>query len=209
MGTKLAKVLDECIARIRKDEIIETCLAQYAHVREQAAKSGKKMRLPNKLAMAWQSVPCTFTPARKVAIPIALALLLTIGASFGAFNFLSPSPALNSQCTLSILNGSAEVQGPDSDNWEQGTDGMTLIAGTTIRTPLDSHALLTFFEGSTLKLDPGTDIEIQQAEYDDLQSTTIALKQWMGRTWSRIVIMTSPGSHYQIETPSASAIVRG
>ncbi len=209
MGTKPGKVLDESIARIRKDEATEACLAQYAHVRERAAKSGEKINLPNKLAMAWQSLLRASTPAGKLGIPVALALLLMIGASFGAVSFVSRSPALACQCTLSILNGSAEVQEPGSDNWKQGADGMTLTAGTRIRTTLNSHTLVTFFEGSTLKLDPGTDIEIQQVKHDDGQSAAIALKQRVGRTWSRAVEMTSPGSHYQIETPSASAVVRG
>jgi len=140
-------------------------------------------------------------------ISVILALFFLIGASFGAFNFVDASPALDSQCTLSILNGSAEVQGPGSDEWRKGADGMTLTAGTRIRTTLDSHALLTFFEGSILKLDPGTDIEIKQAEHDDLQSAIIALKLWMGRTLSRIVIFISPSSQYPIETIPAA--VRG
>ena len=209
MGTKLGKVLDEFIARIRKDEAIEVCLARYAPVRERAAKSGEKMHLPNKLAMAWQSLLRASAPAGKRGIPVALALLLMVGASFGAVGFVSRSPALACQCTLSILNGSAAVQEPGSDNWKQGADGMTLTAGTRIRTALDSHTLVTFFEGSTLKLDPGTDIEIQQVKHDDGQSAAIALKQRVGRTWSRAVEIISPGSHYQTEPASASAMVRG
>ena len=152
----------------------------------------------------WQAV----TGIKKVAVPVAFSLLVIIVASFSASNFLSPSPALASGCTLSILSGSVEVQAPEG-NGKQGADGMTLDIGTRVRTASDASALLTFFDGSTLKLEPGTDIEIQQLKYDEEKAITIVLKQWMGRTWSRVEKMADAGSHYEIETPSASAVVRG
>ena len=164
---------------------------------------------PTRLGLAWQNLLGAFTGARRVAIPAMLALILMIAASLGAFNFLSPSPALASQCTLSIFSGDVEILKPGSNNWQDGADGMTLEAGARVRTSPSSHALLTFFEGSTVKLEPATDVEIKQLDYDDEQATTIVLKQWMGKTWSRVVKMADPGSHYEIETPSAYAIVRG
>ena len=152
----------------------------------------------------WQAV----TAVKKVTVPVAFSLLILIVASLSASNFLSPSPALASGCTLSVLSGSVEVQVPEG-NGKQGADGMTLDIGTRVRTASDASALLTFFDGSTLKLEPGTDIEIQQLKYDEEKAITIVLKQWMGRTWSRVEKMADAGSHYEIETPSACAVVRG
>jgi hypothetical protein len=160
------------------------------------------------LAIAAQRLWQAVTGVKKVAIPVAFSLLIIIVASFSASNFLSPSPALASGCTLSILSGSVEVQVPERDG-KQGADGMTLDIGTRVRTASDASALLTFFDGSTLKLEPGTDIEIQQLKYDEEKAITIVLKQWMGRTWSRVEKMADAGSHYEIETPSACAVVRG
>ena len=152
----------------------------------------------------------TIVGARRVAIPVTLALFLLLSVSLsGVPHSLFSTPAFASQCTLSILSGSVEVQKPGHDKSQTGTDGMTLKVGTRIKTSADSHALLTFFEGSTIKLEPNSDLEIQQVEYASEESTTIVLKQWLGRTWSRVVKMADPGSHYQIETPSATAIVRG
>jgi len=148
-------------------------------------------------------------PLRRVAVPVALALVLVIAASFGAVNFLSPSSALASQCTLSLLSGSVQYQEPGSAKWQSGTDGIVLAAGTRIRTSSDSHALLTFFEGSTLRLEADTDVEIREIERGEQQTTVIVLKQWTGRTWSRVVKMTDQGSRYEIETPTAVAAVRG
>jgi len=72
-----------------------------------------------------------------------------------------------------------------------------------------SYALLTFFEGSTIKLEPNTDVEIPRVESAEGGGTEIALKQWLGRTWSRVVKMMDPNSSYEIQTPSAIALVRG
>ncbi|MFC2006366.1 FecR domain-containing protein, partial [Chloroflexota bacterium] len=171
---------------------------------------GQRTTLLDEIALAWQRLWHANTVVRKIAIPVILALLITLGASiFGVFNLLSPHPVLVSQCTLSILSGSVEVQNPGSDTAQQGTDGMTLNAGARVKTAPHSHVLLTFFEGSTVKLEPNTDVEIRQVEYSNEQSTTIVVKQWLGRTWSRVIKMADSGSHYQIETPSASAVVRG
>jgi len=161
------------------------------------------------LSQVWQRLRAAVTGAKRIVVPSAIGLLLLIVAAIGVTNLLSPSPTLASHCTLSILSGNAEVQKPESGSWKNGSDGMTLVAGTRIKTSADSHALLTFFEGSTLKLEPNTDIEIQKLESNEQQSTTIIVKQWLGKTWSRVVKMADPGSQYEIETPSAVAAVRG
>ncbi|MFQ5997308.1 MAG: FecR domain-containing protein, partial [Dehalococcoidales bacterium] len=187
------------LARIRQESI-----------QAKVEKSVPRMPLLGELTISWQRIWHTIIGARRVAIPVTIALFLLLGVSLsGAPNYLFSSPALASQCTLSILSGSVEVQKPGTDNSRPGNNGMTLTVGTRIKTAPDSHALLTFFEGSTLKLEPNSDVEIQQVESTGEQSTTIILKQWLGRTWSRVVKMADPGSHYQIETPSATAIVRG
>ena len=138
MGSKLEKVVDECIERIRKGEAIENCLAQYAHIREQlepllrialsvtaapiigpseefrraakgrlmarlyqeniqrqAARSGHVAELWNEITVAWQGLWRALTPMRNAAVPITLALLLIIVASFGInfndfLNYLVP-----------------------------------------------------------------------------------------------------------------------
>ena len=158
------------------------------------------MTLSNDLAIVWQRLWQAIVGTKKVAIPMAIILLLTLGVGLsGVFGFLSSPPALASRCTLTVLGGSVEVQTPGSGSRQQGADGMTLTEGTRVKTAPDSHALLTFFEGSTIRLEPNTDVEIQQVQYVDEQSTTIVLKQWLGRTWSRVVRMADPGSHYQIQ----------
>jgi hypothetical protein len=146
---------------------------------------------------------------KRTVIPVALTVILVLGTAITGLRLMWASPALASQCTLSVFSGSIEIQAAEETSWQQGADGMTLSAGDRIRTAANSSALLTFFEGSTIKLEPETDVQIQQVERAQDESVRITLKQWLGRTWSRVVKMAGPGSHYEIETPSATAVVRG
>ncbi|MFC2017309.1 FecR domain-containing protein, partial [Chloroflexota bacterium] len=175
-----------------------------------AIKSSQRIPLLSEIAVAWQRFLHANIATRKVAILVAITLLLALGANlYGVFYLLPQPPALDSQCTLSIISGSVEIQSLGSDTGQQATDGMILNVGTRVKTAPNSHALLTFFEGTTTKLEPNTDVELQQLGHSDEQSATIVLKQWLGRTWSRVIKMADPGSQYEIKTPSATAVVRG
>ncbi len=178
-------------------------------VQAATGKKGQSLSLSGRLIEAFRGLRRSFISARQVAIPITIALVLVIIAGLGQFIFLKPTSARASTCTLSIFSGNVSVQNPGKNDEYKGLDGMTLSVGTKIKTAPNSYALLTFFEGSTIKLEPDTYLEIAQIEYGDKQQTTIILKQWLGRTWSRVIKMVDSGSRYEIETPSATAMVRG
>ena len=144
--------------------------------------------------------------AKRIVIPVALVAIV---AGIGVPSLISPSSILASGCTLSIYSGSVEILPPGQEGSLPGADGMTLDVGTRIKTAPDSQALITFFDGSMLKLEPQTDIEIESLVSDDSQNINIIIKQWMGKTWSRVVKMADQDSYYEIQTPSAAAIVRG
>jgi len=184
------------LARIRR----ETAQSREARSRQDTSTSNTP---------GYQWLRQAFTGMKRTAVPVAMTVLLVIGAAIGGLRILGSSPALASQCTLSILSGSVEIQALEETSWQQCVDGITLTEGDRVRTTANSSALLTFFEGSTIKLESDTDIQIQQVERAQDESIRITLKQWLGRTWSRVAKMAGPGSHYEIETPSATAVVRG
>jgi len=164
------------------------------------------------LGSACRTLIQALSKPRPLAVPITLLLLLAAAGSISVIAGIGlpgqPS-ALASQCTFSVFSGSAQVQLPGSDTWQMAGDGMVLAAGTRVRTAPDSHAMLTFFEGSSITLEPGTDVEIQSVEGSAGSSTDIVLKQWIGKTWSRVVKRLDADTHYEIVTPSACALVRG
>jgi hypothetical protein len=150
--------------------------------------------------------------SRKGAIILAAVAVLAITITLlltGVLTPSSPPSELISNCTLSVLSGNVEIQKYQTVAWVSGSDGATLVAGDKLRTTADSQALLTFFEGSTLKVGPESVIEIQQISQSQPGQTTIILKQLVGTTWSRVVHMADPGSRYEIVTPASYALVRG
>jgi hypothetical protein len=153
----------------------------------------------------------TLRGPRLLYTPIALAFVfaIAVGVALLVTQISSQPTALASQCTLSVLGGSIEYQSPETDSWQMVGDGIVLEAGGRVRTGPESCALLTFFEGSTIKLEPGADVQIQRVQVGADGGTEIVLKQWLGTTWSRVVQRLDPGSHYEIQTPTACAVVRG
>jgi hypothetical protein len=160
----------------------------------------------------WETLVNAITGARRVALAAMLVCILILTGSlflYGPFRFFSSDTALAAPCTLTILSGTVVSQSTGSDIWVETADGIILEAGSRIKTDSDSHATLTFFDGSTIKLEPNTDMTIQKVEQTNKGAPVIVLNQWLGKTWSRVIEMTIPGSQYEIHTPSAAALVRG
>jgi len=161
--------------------------------------------IPEILKSAWQY----FISTKKVTIPVTIILLLILSGGLFQTSVFAPTTTEFPPAVLTILQGNVEIQDPGSATSQEGYDGMTLSIGAGIKTGPDSHAIITFFEGSTAKLEPDTYLEIKQLKEGLSHSSTIILKQWLGRTWNRVIKMADSGSRYEIETPSATAIVRG
>lgn len=155
----------------------------------------------------WQTM---FSP-RKFALPVIGIVVLVVASMLfsNMFGLWSPAPVLAKPCIMSTLSGSVKLQEADSDVWLSGTDGMILGSGSRIKTDSDSHALLTFFDGSTIKLEPGANIEIKEIKYSKQRDTGIIVKQLNGVTWSHVSSSLEGKSRFRIETPSAEVTVQG
>jgi hypothetical protein len=86
---------------------------------------------------------------------------------------------------------------------------MVLKMGAQVKTVSNSYALITFNDGSTIKLEPETVLEINNLEINEAGSPVIILSQLVGTTWSSVASMTDPDSKFEIETPTATAVVHG
>ena len=109
---------------------------------------------------------------------------------------------------LSVATGTVSVARPGSAKVD-GKVGMRVQAGDVIESGNNSTAIITFFEGSTIELKPGTSIEVVSLGAARSGSTTVLLRQTLGGTVSRVVKLTDAKSRYEIETPVAVAGVRG
>jgi len=143
---------------------------------------------------------------KKLLSILALTILVTstlVGCS-GA------SSAPSTLTILSINEGDVFVMKAGTDDWTEATVEMSLEVGDTIKTGDDSGAEITFFDGSTIELEAGTQIEIASLDSSpDTGAKTITLMQTIGTTISRVTKLLDPASTYAIETPSGVAAVRG
>jgi hypothetical protein len=93
-------------------------------------------------------------------------------------------------------------------NWLSGEVGMTLEEDYRIKTGPSGRATITFFEGSTIELEGGTEILLSELNIDGTASQ-IGIAQSLGRTISRVKKLVDPASSYEVETAAAVAAVRG
>ena len=97
-----------------------------------------------------------------------------------------------------------------TDSWTEAEVGMSLETGDSIKTGDNSSAGITFFDGSTLELEAGTEIEIASLDISaGTGSTTIALEQKIGSIIFRVMRIIDPASRYEVETPTGVVAVRG
>jgi len=143
---------------------------------------------------------------KKLLSILALTILLaTILAGCGQASSTPPTLTI-----LSITEGHVLVMKAGADDWTEATVGMSLEVGDTIKTGDDSGAEITFFDGSTIELEAGTQIEIASLDSSpDTGTKTITLMQTIGTTISRVTKLLDPASTYAIETPTGVAAVRG
>jgi hypothetical protein len=143
--------------------------------------------------------------SRPALFATTLAFVLVTTGLIAAF-FAAPVEAHSS--TVTVLDGSVLVSHAGGQ-FALITDGAIVARGDTVRTAADSHGVLTFFDGTTVELEPETEITI-----DDLQASAsgdkiVAISQVIGRTWHVVTHLVSGTSHYEVKTPTATAIVRG
>ncbi len=144
---------------------------------------------------------------RKKLLPTLALIILVASTLTGCGNGSSTPSTLT---TLSAIEGDVSVMEAGTDSWTEGEVGMSLEVGDTVKTGYDSSAEITFFDGSTVELQPDTEIEIVSLDVAaDSDSTTITFEQIIGATISRVVNIIDPASSYEVETPSGAAAVRG
>ena len=97
-----------------------------------------------------------------------------------------------------------------TNDWVEAEVEMELEVGDTIKTGDNSGAEITFFDGSTMELEAGTEIEVISLDLAcDTGVTTITLEQMIGTTISRVTKILDPASSHEVETPTGVVGVRG
>ena len=115
---------------------------------------------------------------------------------------------LTAQATLETLQ--PEVQwAPTDGDWQTVPARQTVQAGERVRTSPSGRARLVYFEGSVTEVSPGTGLLVQRLERTPDGNMVTGLLQSAGTTISRVIQLVDPAARFEIETPAATAFVRG
>jgi hypothetical protein len=141
---------------------------------------------------------------RKRLLSILVLFVMVASALVGC----DPSPS--TLTILSITEGDVLVMKAGADDWIEAEVEMSLGVGDTVKTGDDSGAEITFFDGSTMELEAGTQIEITSLDVSaETGVTIITLMQTIGTTIFRVQKILDPASRYEVETPTGVVAVRG
>ena len=139
-----------------------------------------------------------------------MAFILAI--ALGATGVLTPKgqrTALGASTTLSILSGAVQIRHGATGAFVAADDGAILSPGDAVRTGTDARAVLTYFEGSTVEIEPDSEIAIETAHGNPDGSTVIVMQQELGTTWHVVTHLVQGGSKYEVHTTASTASVRG
>ena len=146
--------------------------------------------------------------SKKLLAVLLLFVLMTsilVGCDGGE---VSPCPS--TLTILSITEGEVYVMKEGTDDWVNPGIGVELEVGDGVKTGGNSSAEITFFDGSTMELESGTEVKILSLDIVcDTSVSTITMQQTLGTTISRVTKLLDPGSSYEVETPTGVAGVRG
>ena len=150
---------------------------------------------------------------KQITASVTAAVILLLLLGFSLFQFvISPTIGYAGATTLTIISGNVMVRQSAQTEFQSVKDGATLNAGDRVRTEDASYAVITFFEGSTVTLDPNTDMTIAsllRGRGNRPTATAIALHQATGVSWSMVMPFADPSSIYQIDTPAGLVLLRG
>jgi hypothetical protein len=140
----------------------------------------------------------------------ATGVAFVIAVILGATGTLVPAgqAAASGASTLTIIAGPVAVRHAGGD-FTSALDGAILAAGDTVKTGTDARAILTYFEGSTVEMEPETELTIDTAHSDADGNTIIVMQQNLGVTWHVVTHLITSGSIYEVHTTTSTASVRG
>lgn len=223
------QIVDRCIEEIRGGRAtVEECLLRYPEHRHELEPLLHAAAVMSVLPRGEQ---VTLDPQRRLAFMAALgetpqqrrrrrwlpARRVLFGT--GAFRIIGPAFALAALAIALVLGGGGtpatastltvfdgEVHRLDGVEWKSMRDGDELEAGVRMRTGAAGYALITFPDGSTVALDPLTELTIETLA---VAPRRVEVRQQSGRLWHDIVHDETEGARFVVLTPDARVEVLG
>ncbi len=142
---------------------------------------------------------------------VAILVVLVVIVGGGAFLYFPRGQDLSATfaATLAVLNTDITAQRGASGDFTPALDGDLFTGGDVVKADADGRAVLTFFDGSTLTVDPGSQVRVTTLNRLDGGGIQVVIEQTIGRTWASVSKLKTPDSKFEIQTPTSTAAVRG
>jgi PKD repeat protein len=138
--------------------------------------------------------------SKKAIIAVVSVLVLSL---IGSIVCSKAKPVYAASSTLTILSGEEVFLSKQGGDWNKVSEEIVLVEeGDGVRTGDNSFALITFHDGSTIEIEPNTEISITE-----MTDTSTSVWQEVGKTWSGVKKLAD--TNFEVETPSAAAVARG
>src|SRR5260221_3573859 len=129
--------------------------------------------------------------AALAGVVIAFVLVTT-----GLLAALFPARASASTSSLEVLDGIVALS-HDGSTFTEGRDGDFVQQGDVVRTGSDSHAVLTFFDGSTIEVEPDSELIVHTLQATGGGVSLMSTHHNVGRSWHRVSRPPNPNSQYE------------
>jgi hypothetical protein len=139
---------------------------------------------------------------------VVLLVIVVAVAGFLYFPRTSIAEAANN-AVLAVLNAGVFAQRSGEPDFVSALDGEVFASGDVVRADAKGRAVLTFFDGSTISVEPDSDVRVVSLVKTASGGIQLTIEQTLGRTWASVADLATPDSRFEIKTPSMTAIVRG
>ncbi|MSQ37590.1 MAG: hypothetical protein EXR61_04675 [Chloroflexi bacterium] len=140
--------------------------------------------------------------------PLAILLVVIVAAGVFLYYPRATGTSAANAATIAVFKGDVDSQ-HGSAAFEPALDGDVIAAGDVVRANSTGRAVLSFFDGSSLTLEPGALVKVNALARTAGDGLQVDLEQVIGTTWASVEKLKTPDSKFQLKTPTSTAVVRG
>ena len=128
-----------------------------------------------------------------------LVVFLVLVVAAGAFLYFPRGGVIEAvnAAVLAVLNSGVDASRQGGE-FGPALDGDVFATGDVVRADEQGRAVLTFFDGSSVSVDPKSRVRVLSLTKTGAGALQLQLEQTAGRTWASVSKLTSPDSKFSI-----------
>lgn len=122
-----------------------------------------------------------------------LVVLLVLVVAVGAFLYFPRGGVIEAvnAAVLAVLNAGVDAQRTGQADFGPALDGDVFATGDVVRADANGRAVLTFFDGSTLSVEPRSHVRVISLARTGGGGIQLTLEQTLGRSWASVSKLAS------------------